>query len=563
MLDSRKIIHPKNRKKQSLVLKLWIAVFSCCSFALVGINDSAHGTVPTGLTSDLVADTTSTDMTFFVDTASPAASDENTGSIDEPLLTIQEAVNRARDNKRDNISTTVIINPGTYRETVMLAWTNRDENQPDNLTPIVIKAAEPGTVLLKGSDVWTDWSFEDRYDSYSHEWTNDWGEFDPGWDLEGLAARREMVFADGHLLKQVASLRELSDNTFYVDEDSDKLHVKLADSLDIETTMMEVAVRDVVWDQRYEFNVSIDGLSFEHAVTTWKGGFGGARFTNSNHLVLKNCSFAYNNWAGVYIGESSDITLVNSSMNHNGGQGWSTWRVSDFTSYDTETNYNNWRGALSEFTGWSVGNKLESMHGVSITKHRAIGNYSRGLWLDYDIQDAVLDSLYISENLRDGLWLEANPGPIEVRNSIIEDNLDAGLRTTFTEDVMVANNTIRNNKTMQIEIAGANRRWVKDFVTQERMQLTVRNWTLAGNTLEGGEQLIGAADNHKFKEWSEFIATLDSDNNIYIHENSAVFMVRRKTMSLIEARSLEDFKGWKEHSGQDEHSRFVSRSNSN
>lgn len=557
MFNSRNMIQLQNPSSRGgLATGILVALLASC-FILTGMVD--------GRTIDSTASGArpGTDSILYVDNQAPTASDENAGSESTPLLTVQEAVTRARDNKRKNISTTVIIKPGTYRETVTLAWTNRDENQPENLTPIIIKAAEPGTVFLKASDVWTGWEYEERYNAYSHEWKNDWGEFDPGWDLKGLAARREMVFSDGKLLTQVASLRELAPGTFYVDEDADKLYLKIVDGSDIDDLTIEVAVRDVVWDQRYEFNVTIDGLTFEHAATNWKGGFGGARFTNSNHLKLSNCSFAFNNWSGVYIGESTDISLRHSKMNHNGGQGWSTWRVSDFVSYDTETSYNNWRGALSDFTGWSVGNKLESMHGLTVVKHRAVGNYSRGLWLDYDIQEAVLDSLYIADNHRDGVWFEANPGPIEMHNSIIENNLDAGLRTTFTEDVLIANNTIRNNATMQVEIAGANRRWVKDYVTQERMQLTARNWTLQGNTLEGGEQLIGAADNHKFKEWSEFVSTLTADNNIYIHENSAVFMVRRKTLSLIEARSLEDFKGWKEHSGQDEHSRFVSRSDSN
>ena len=504
-----------------------------------------------------VANLPATDIQIYVDNTSPSASDANNGTdVSLPLLTVQEGVLRARANKRKNISTTVVIMPGTYRETVTLAWTNRDENQPDNKTPVVIRAAEPGTVILSGSDVWSDWTYDERSNSYSHEWPFKWGEFDPGWDLKGVGARREMVFADGVLLTQVASQRALLHGTFYVDETTAMITIMPAEGDDVSHSTIEIATRDVVWDQRYEDNVFLDGLIVEHAATQWKGGLGGARFTNSDGLSISNSVFRYNNWAGIYVGESSDINLRNVQMNRNGGQGWSTWRVSDFVAVDTETSYNNWRGALSDFTGWAVGNKLESMHGLSITNHKAVGNHSRGLWLDYDIQEATLDSLYIADNLLDGLWLEANSGPIVLRNSLLERNGKAGLRSTFTENVTLENNILRNNSMMQLEIAGENRRWVEDFVTGERMHLTVRDWTIIGNTFEGGEQLIGVASNHKFKEWTEFIGSLHSTDNVFIHENAAAFMIRQKTLSFIEARSLEDFKGWQEHTGQDSNSTF-------
>ena len=104
----------------------------------------------------------STDATIVVDQADPSASDSNEGSRLSPLLTVQEAVKRARQNKLRAISTTVRVEPGVYREAVSLAWTNRPENDPDNSTPIVIQGAGPDSVRITGSDVWTDWETDER-----------------------------------------------------------------------------------------------------------------------------------------------------------------------------------------------------------------------------------------------------------------------------------------------------------------------------------------------------------------------------------------------------------------
>ena len=319
---------------------------------------------------------------------------------------------------------------------------------------------------------------------------------------------------------------------------------------------IEVSVRDVVWDQRYENNVHISGIRFDHAATPWKGGQGGVRITSSQNVAISDCVMENNNWVGLYVGQSAGIRLDSIRMNHNGGQGWNTWRVLDFSSSDTETSFNNWRGELGGFRGWSVGNKLESMHNVKVVRHRAVGNHSRGLWLDYDIQDAVLDSLFIFDNKRDGIWLEANPGPITIRNSNIVSNGESGVRSTFSQQVSLIGNTITNNAVRQIEIAGKDKRWVRDFVSNERKKLTVRDWKIRGNTLSGGKQLIGVANNHKHSEWIEFLNTLEADDNTYSHKSIASFLVLEKTLSFIEARSLEDFEGWQEHSGQDLHSTF-------
>ncbi|NND70188.1 MAG: right-handed parallel beta-helix repeat-containing protein [Rhodothermales bacterium] len=529
------------------------------SIAAVLISTLLLGVVPSPDSSSVIRpgalDTVPVEI--YVDANNPVSTDQNAGTVNSPLLTVQEGVRRARENKRRNVASVVIINPGVYRETVTLAWTNRPENQPDNATPILVRASESGTVRLTGSDIWEDWTYRDDTRVLEHEWLFDWGEFDPGWELQGLAARREMIFVNGDRMLQVDEPVLVEDYTFFVDEMNDVIRLKLPAKILATDPTIEVAVREVVWDQRYENNVTIDGIRFDHAATPWKGGQGAVRVTWSRNVEILNSEMHQNNWAGLYVGQSDTVSLGNVAMNDNGGQGWNTWRVRTFSSTDTETSYNNWRGALSGFKGWSVGNKLESMHGVSIRNHIARGNHSRGLWLDYDIQDAILDSLLIENNEGDGIWLEANPGPIAITNSKVLNNGESGIRTTFTENVTLENNLLASNALRQIEIAGKDKRWVRDFVSQERLHLTVRNWTVRSNELSGGENLIGVASNVRYKEWEEFTSTLTADNNRYVSDKMAAFLVLNKTLSFIEARSREDFRGWRDHTGQDSNSSFV------
>lgn len=81
--------------------------------------------------------------TYIVDNRYPGAADANPGTAELPLRTINAAAQLARPGD------TVEIRPGTYRERVIPA------RGGEAGSPIIYRASSPGSVVVKGSDVWT------------------------------------------------------------------------------------------------------------------------------------------------------------------------------------------------------------------------------------------------------------------------------------------------------------------------------------------------------------------------------------------------------------------------
>ncbi|NND70190.1 MAG: T9SS type A sorting domain-containing protein [Rhodothermales bacterium] len=478
------------------------------------------------------------DQRLIVDGQAVGASDANDGTATAPLLTVSEAIRRAIDDKREYKSTHVVIRSGIYRESVnMKTWSNvvlgeYSTSDPNNDTPILVEAEEVGGTIISGSDVWEDWT-QQSGGVYAAPWTEEWSP-----DGTPVQDRRELVFINGSLLRQVVAESELAPGTFFVDQQGDRLLIA-PESGNLDGALVEVGARQTLWDLAGEFNVTIRGLTFEHAVTKWAGGQAAVRIVSTQNVIVEDADFRFNNWQGIYFGESDDVAIYNSLMNHNGGQGWNTWRVRNFVAEDNETSYNNWRGDWGQWHGWNVGNKLESTHGMIIRNHKAIGNLSRGLWLDFDVTNTVLDNVLIAGNLLDGLWFEANQGPITLKNSRVCENGRSGLRTTYTRNVILDANLFYKNahgtdvltNDSQFSIDGGGIREAYDFETNEVLQLTVRNWQITNNTFVGGVFHARYANGPTLLDsdlndidFAEFTSTLTSNYNTWFHpDREAVF----------------------------------------
>src|SRR5438105_4913554 len=131
-------------------------------------------------------------------------SDSNPGSQQRPLKTIGAAAAKAITNNQAGIGTKVIINSGTYRETVALTG-----NVKDTLLPITFQAATAGTAILSGADVWGGWKvYSGNSNIYTHAWPNRWGlcPLDTGSGTpppeEDVVRRRETVFVNSLALTQ-------------------------------------------------------------------------------------------------------------------------------------------------------------------------------------------------------------------------------------------------------------------------------------------------------------------------------------------------------------------------
>ena len=519
---------------------------TCCIFALLLV----------GCMLARSASAQRVETTLYVDVANPDAADQNPTAPDQPFRTVQAAVEEALANKRKGISTRVVISPGVYREAVAFGHTNHPESHPERTASIIVEAAQPGTVVVSGSDVWSGWSRQGGM--LVHHWPYDWGAAEnpwPGQEVPEIALRREIVFVDRTRMKQVLTAGEMQPGTFRVDEAADKIYLMPPDGASKADADIEVAVREVLWNQSYENHVTLRGVTFEHAATPWREGFGALRVVSSKDVLLEDVTARQNNFAGLFAGLDENLMLRRVILNLNGMNGWSLWKNKNFTAEDTETSYNNWRGRQGGFTFWAPGNKSSSMHGMTLRGHRAVGNYSRGLWLDTDHADVLLEDLELRDNLEDGLFLEANQGPVVVRNSQVVGNGGFAVLVANTEKVTVAGSVLTGNAEGAFHISGADSgRAVTDYETGRHFRAYVKDWTLTGNAIAGhskaghSNQLISTT--FGADAWHGFTSTLTSDRNTWwLPEHRAAFAWHTGEVLTLEA--------WQRRTGQDQHSTFA------
>ena len=509
--------------------------------------------------------------TIHVNPISAEALDSNPGTEALPLKTIGKAMERAIENKRAYQSTRVVLHPATFREAlVSFGYTNWPTNDPGNHTPIVVEAKHPGTAVISGSDVWVGWTHDPTTGAWTHNWPYNWGRSPDPWDGVREAAeivlRREMIFVDGIPLEQVLSVGEVNAGKFYVNESNDTVYLIPPVGISMTNTKIEVAVRERLWEQFYEDHVTLRSLVFEHAATPWSTSNAAIWIGGSDNFRLEDSEIRWTNWQGIYIGESDNVLIKNVTLNHHGGQGWGMFRNKNVVVEDSETSHNNWRGKLGNFHGWSIGNKLLSIHGLVIRNHKANDNHSRGLWLDYDISYVLVDGLEAKDNLLDGMWLEASQGPTTIKNSLFCNNGWNGLKTTYSRYVSVDNNLFAGNATRadvqlndsQLVIDGGGERVIQDFETRNQFPLVVRDWSVTNNTFVGTHFLHPYAkgptliDNDLTEsDWSTFLQTFKSDYNTWHHDARPEVFGFPKYNDL----SLAD---WQTETGQDHNSHFSS-----
>lgn len=499
------------------------------------------------------------DVELHVDMNHSAASDSNPGTPSQPLLTLDEAADRAITNKQNNISTRVVVHPGTYREEVRLErYTNWSSNQPNNQTPMTFEAAVPGTVVISGADVWTNWTRNPSTGFYEAEWTHNWGMVpDPSGgarEVMDIMRRREVVFVDNIRLQQVMALGEMQAGTYFVDEGADKLYMSPPNGTLADDAVVEVAVREYLWKQEWEFNVTLKGFVFERAATRWADAYAAVRFYGGNNLRIEDSTIRWNNGRGLYLTGTDDPALIRVKMNDNGWDGWGTWKVRRFLSDGSETSYNNWRGHWGQFYGWSVGNKLLNTHGLIVRNHLAIGNFSRGLWLDLDNSDVLLDNVQIIGSWSDAIFIEANPGPIDIVNSEFCYNDGYAIMAANSEKVSLQNNLFCDNAEGGFFMTGrAAGRYVRDWETNVSRKLYLAEWTIEQNSIsafdagEPGDLVTTTLDTNG---WTTLWANSSSDANSWCH------LDRPDVFDLPGTNTNVTFTAWRAATGQDQSSNF-------
>lgn len=508
---------------------------------------------------------------IYVDGDNDKASDDNTGTKDAPLKSLRAAGIRAVENKRQSLGTKIIIRPGVYREQLLIPTNIGDLK---NETPILFEASEKGKAIVSGSDVWGDWKLQPMNDTrvYVHEWPYKWGaasvppsipaNYQSSFEEKPLIKRREMIFVNGILMKQLSSLEEPTEGSFFVDDDKRTVFLVPPAGVDLTSAKVEVAVRPSVLFADFAKNVSFCGLIFEHANTSFnpdyynpgKGYQDTNRINNSSQILFEDVQFIWNNMNGVAFVSSSQITLRRTIASHNGLGGMTGFKLKNILFEETETSENNWRGEMSDYRDWGVaGLKFLAVHKGIFRRHIASNNMTRGFWLDFDNSDIIIDGCNFASNKADGVFLEANSGPIKMIETRISDNEGPGLLTSAAHDLTLEKNIFINNTGPQIFASGdAGGRMVDNWETKESLRFINRNWTLRDNTftnLKTEKPLFSFAPQLTSKDWKAFSSSFNSDANIWFSVNrSKSFGVRN---------SMMNFKEWQSLTGKEINSRFT------
>lgn len=265
----------------------------------------------------------------------PQASDDNPGTMERPLKTINEAAQLLQPGEK------VIVHEGVYRECIQPA---KGGTSPDKM--ISYEVAKGEMVIVKGSESWkpqfrpssgfgvrsgprapltaTPASDEIKvwmadipanlfigYNPFTvrntYRFISRWGRAgEPEWLARALLYRGA-VYVNGTPLKQVLGPAELAqnENVFWAEDPGLRLHIRLSKDIDSSTVSFEVTTREQVFAPK-DFGlgyIRISGFAFEHAadgppvpqraaVSTMRG----------HHWIIENNRIEWCNAEGIDLG---------------------------------------------------------------------------------------------------------------------------------------------------------------------------------------------------------------------------------------------------------------------
>jgi hypothetical protein len=266
---------------------------------------------------------------IHVDNNNPRASDQNDGAISQPFKTINAAAQVATPGTR------VLIHAGTYRETVQPAMGGLG---PEKM--ISYEAYQGEEVIIKASVEVKDfkpsvgwrlfpwfghnitspeeikvWEIElnpEDFQGYNpfcavnilHDRV--FIEYDKT-DMTPYLNRRGMVFVDGKPMKQVPLYNHLSqnDNTYWVEANGQKVHIRLAGDDDPKDHVIELSNREQCFAPKEPFlsYIRVKGLTLAHAATgapvPQRGSLSCYR---GHHWIIEDCTIDWSNATGIDCG---------------------------------------------------------------------------------------------------------------------------------------------------------------------------------------------------------------------------------------------------------------------
>jgi len=495
---------------------------------------------------------------IYVDAA--AGSDSGSGTAASPYKTIGRALTDSNKNSSKGVATRVIVNPGTYRESLDIG-----RSAGSNPAAMTLQAATAGTVIVSGADPWTGWSsYTGQSGVYTHAWPYQWGfcPATPGVYEAPIAMRREMIFVNGANLTQVLTLAQLAPGTFYVDESHGTVYVQPAPGTNMAAADVEVSTRNILLTNNNAQNVVIRGMTFAQA-SNCRDSAAAVMFNGGSNVLIDTDQFNWNNAGGLQLSGVNNFTVQNSIANHNGESGFGAMQSKYGVWNNNQANYNTWRGAQAAIYGWNSGGfHFFQLHNNTMTNNTALLNQSHGVHWDTDTENVTASGLVLARNLRNGVLIEKSEGPVAVTGSTVCYNnrlglaFDGGIALRASTYVNIGSTALSSNHVQQIPIVGIGSAPIQvvNYETGQVYQLQTANLTLNSNTVSSGgtDQLLNDGY-QKGAAWDSFRSTLGSDYNTWW--NGA--QPKPFTVPVPYQGTNVTFDSWRSTTGRDGHSSFA------
>jgi hypothetical protein len=534
------------------------AFFSCFASLFFLTFSTAHVAAQASVNENLET------ATLYVDTAK--GSDSNPGSESKPLKTIGAAASAAETNNHSSIGTKVIINPGTYRESVTLS-----HNSKDTGLPITFQAATKGTVIVSGATVYSGWGTYSQNNSiYTNSWTNNWAvcpQLSSCPYQQNIMMRQEMVAVNGTALTQVLTLGQMLQGTFYVDESANQIYVWPKSGTNMGSATVEAASLPGLFTIQHKSNIVVRGITFQYA-NTCRGSAAVSVGGSSSNILFDSDTFQWNNGQGLSISNPvTYFTVENSTSEHNGDSGFQESQSRYGLWQSDTTSYNNWRGSQAGYYACNVsGLHGWEAHDDTINNLTVSFNESYGIHWDTDNDNISTTAINATSNLMSGIFIEKDAGPVTLSGAYICNQNSAmavgGLVLRNSEGVSLTKSVLMNNLPNQITVIGLlGGIDVTNWVTGKTTNLITQNFTNQSNTIQGNTSSQGLFKDSYLdgSDWNSFQNTLKSSSNTWWNSQNSTtpFVVPTPKKG-----SQDDFAGFKDATLQDSSSSFKQPSGS-
>ncbi len=498
---------------------------------------------------------------IYVDAAN--GSDSNSGSKSAPLKTIGASVTMALNNNHSRVGSKVIINPGTYREAVVI-----DGSKKSTSLPITFEAATNGTVFVSGSDVISGWSvYSGNSKIYEASWPYDFpvcaAQAPPAPAQQEIVLHAEMLIVNGSPLTQVLTLTSMLPGTFYIDNTHKLIYSYPPSGTNMATAAVETSALPNVLTVSGQSNLVFRGLGFQYANSCPQSAavMIGGKTTN---ILFDTDNFLWNNAMGIDLTTVEEFTVQNSVANYNGQVGFASHEVKNSLWQSDTANYNNWRGAQGAFYTWDTGGtKWMWDHDATYKSIVSNFNLANGVAWDTDNENVTFTSGESSFNLVNGIQIEKTEGPFTVSNSyfcygnLLGVGQRGGVAVRNSEQLTLTDTTMYDSLVNQFVVVGQpGGIEIANWETGQTYNLVTEKFTASGNTFNSSNASVLSNSYLGGSDWNAFVSTIKSnDNTFYGGTDSNAFVVPTP-------KSGTDLSlaSWQSETGQDKGSSWKSTS---